>query len=142
MSLFDKYDDEQVKKLIFEKKEKIRIKAIRAFIFSAKKQDYENIKNVYSRSLVENSFNHLRFLMISSLVINAILYKVFFTGVYSSGNFYFNMNKVPLALKLSITTFLTSYMSFRSWEKHIYSPDFYRIAITNNTNNSKSNFKK
>lgn len=141
INLFENYDLNEVSKLIYKRKVKERTRIINKFINKAKSRRYENIPMSYDKLIVQNTNNYRYFLYMTAVASNFILYNLFFVGIYNNflfQNLYFNPKVIPFFVKLGVTSVLSYYIYKIKWERFIYSPDLYRIAMNSNINSKES----
>ena len=86
--------------------------------------------NNEERIIVKRQISYGRFLVAFGVFANASIYFAFLTGIY---NFrtreLVNMRRVPFLAKFAVSRALSIYMCKRLYEKQIYEPDLYRLAI-------------
>lgn len=86
--------------------------------------------NNEERIIVKRNFSYGRFLAGFAILSNVTLYHAFLVGIYDfRSTELINMKRVPFAAKLAVSSFLSFYMTKMLWEKQIYEPDLYRLAI-------------
>jgi len=61
---------------------------------------------------------------------NFFLYQAFMTGSYNYRNTeVVRMRRVPLPVKLAVSTSLSTYMVFLLYNDHLYNEDLYRVSL-------------
>ncbi len=135
INIYEKYDDENTERLLYHNKVKQRKKIIQDFIAEAKKNKFSQITDFQDLNYIKNAVRYYRYNIFTSLLLNAILYKYFLTGIYNSGNIYFNMNKYPWYLKLLVSSAVSIWYFQSNWEAFVYNPEYYRIAVNHKNSN-------
>lgn len=137
-NLYEKYDSEDVSKLLYKRRVERRIKIISSFINQSKISRQTNITLVQDKYIIKNAVNYKYFLAFAHVLLNALLYKVLFTGVYNIRDFYWNPGTVHSVFKLAFSSAISYYFFSRSWKSYIYSPEFYRLATESLNQESKT----
>lgn len=113
-------------------RESKRLKLIKGFMSWAylRESDRWTQANNEERIIVKRNFSYGRFLAGFAILSNVTLYHAFLVGIYDfRSTELINMKRVPFAAKLAVSSFLSFYMTKMLWEKQIYEPDLYRLAI-------------
>ena len=86
--------------------------------------------NNEERIIVKRNISHGRFLFAFGCFSNLVLYGAFFTGIYNFRTTeLLNMRSIPLPIKLAITTTISSAITYKIYERVIYEPELYKLAL-------------
>jgi hypothetical protein len=114
-------------------RKKVRIGIIKNFLRWAKK-DMPRWNNLSQRSderiAINRQKSFFKMLMCFGAFSNFAVYQAFLTGIYNYRyHELLNMRKVPVVLKLTLSTSLTGFMCFQLYNNHLYDEDLYRVAL-------------
>jgi hypothetical protein len=69
-------------------------------------------------------------LSVFGLATTAGIYAAFFVGIYDfRATELINMRRVPMIVKLTASSLIAAKMTYLLWEKQIYEPELYRVAL-------------
>lgn len=128
--IFARYDPDYIARLRPYKKHRERKKLIAGFLRQCRQGGLSRIDSNRDKHMVKNNINYYYFSIGAYGLVGAVLYKLFFSGVYEFKDFYFDVNKsVPFPIRLGITLGITYYLFESNFKTFIYTPELYKIAV-------------
>ena len=109
-----------------------RLKMIKGFMSWAYFKEYNRWtqSNNEEKIIVKRQVSYCRFLGVFGVFTNATVYFAFMTGIYNyRTRELLNMRKVPILVKFAVSSAISLYMCHKLYEKQIYEPELYRLAI-------------
>ena len=109
-----------------------RLHLIKKFMSWAywKESDRWTQANNDERIIVKRQVSYAKILVGFGLFSNFAIYFAFMTGIYNfRTNELVNMKSVPFPIKFTITSLVAYTMCVKLYEKQVYEPELYRIAL-------------